>query len=925
MKWRQRRRSVCCKLLLMFALLPTIYTFVALQRSQKRASLHPLNGIRGFRSWLESTHPDAIYPIRQLQDQDNFDHVLIDLNQFLHVIVRNSRSDDHALVLLMKELDLLIQMATPTKSLVLAIDGPPSAAKLATQRQRRLEKIIKVERTLKQLKQSPLRVARRKRSIVADTRVLALTPSTNFMKSVEKALLYWTWQRLSNRNSCLPEGVHVYISPSSVPGEGEVKLLEWLYRHTSRPHQINESVAFLGGDADLVVEGLMLNRPNVFCLLPHVKRQFSCVSVWQLTRDLARKAGVRSVDELPQRRLDWVLLILLNGNDYVNKLRGSSGFNRVMKAYSKVLRRHPNGGLVDIESLDFQLDFCIEFFQEISHNLIPFGEPDIPYSTNSFLSKLYQYAAVGYLPQPVTFEIKSDFIDENNGLNTKKEDDEEAFDYESFSELNDDDDVSKSGFDLGYDESDENDTTGNKIELVLQLGDPDSDDFYEFSAWVPIGHCLKGAKQRLASIALRELLDTDEVESGLDDMKVRGKVIECDVPLYLYGLLWTLQTYQDGTCADYGFQYGGRRLSPSAKDLVEYFVQAKAAGRSVGISSLRKGFTQPATAGIACLAALPLQAKDHIAEPYKFLDDEFVEFTYQSCVNETSLTFDMELFSQLCNDEVKKRAMSDDRFHFSEPKAHSANSIGKGRRIIMGDHSWTVLTKKDKSLVHPFQPPEPFLDRLSELWHNNYIQAQKIKAASSPRPRSVWNETTTQDHLSVASMHHTMDHCERKVVPCMNLLGKDTLVEDVIHVEAYRMSLKTAKTMKNSRISRKENPPKIKDATTHFSLRDGVTASACLKQLEDARYVGKIEWSTKSSSHNNALSEERWTLVINKGGCLIDNAVFQRVREPTMTKQFVKQELSSQALTHILRKANWANLSYQEVRSLVKAQMSVTE
>ncbi|GAX15210.1 5'-3' exoribonuclease 1 [Fistulifera solaris] len=903
-----------------------MHSFVALQRSQQRALLHPLHGIRGFRTWLESTYPDAIYPIRRNQDQENFDHVLIDLNQFLHIIVRNSRSDEHALLLLMKELDLLIQMATPTKSLVLAIDGPPSAAKLATQRQRRLEKIIKVERTLKRLKQRPLRVARRKRSILGDTRVLALTPSTKFMKSVEQALLYWTWQRLSNRNSCLPEGVHVYISPSSAPGEGEVKLLEWLYRHASQPHQINESVALLGGDADLVVEGLMLNRPNVFCLLPHVKKQFSCVSVWQLTRDLARKTGVQYADELPQRRLDWVLLILLNGNDYVNKLRGSSGFNRLMKAYSKVLRHYPNGGLVVIESLDFQLDFCIEFFQELSRNLQPFSETSAD-ECDTCLSKLYQFAATGYLPQPVNFEIKLDVIDENNGVNTNKEDDDEAFDYEAnslFLGLDEEDDVSETGFDIGYDESDENDTTG-KNELVLQLGDPASDDYYEFSAWVPQGHKLKGAKQRLASVALRELLVTDEIEFVLDDMKVRGKMIECDVPLYLYGLLWTLQTYQDGACADYGFQYGDRRLAPSAKDLVEYFEQAKAAGRSIGISSLRNGYTPPVAAGIACLAALPLQAKEYIAEPYKYLDDEFVESTFQSCVNETSLTFNMKLFAHLCNDEVKKRALSDDRFHISEPKAHSTNSLGRERQITMGDDSWTVLTKRDESLVHPFQPPEPFLDRLSELWHNNYIQAQRVNATSSPRPRSVWNEATTQDHQSVASKDRTANRRENTDAPNLSKVGNGTLIEDVIYGEAYQKPVKIAKAIRKSATSRNDKTPNIRDTSAPISLRDGVTALACLKQLEDKRFIGKIDWSAKPILGNDALIEESWTLVIDKGGCLNDKAVFQGVREPKMTKQSVKQELSSQALTHILGNVNWANLSYQEIRSLIKTKMSVTE
>ena len=40
-------------------------------------------------------------------------------------------------MLMIKELDKLLDLAKPTRSVVLALDGPPSAAKLATQRGRR--------------------------------------------------------------------------------------------------------------------------------------------------------------------------------------------------------------------------------------------------------------------------------------------------------------------------------------------------------------------------------------------------------------------------------------------------------------------------------------------------------------------------------------------------------------------------------------------------------------------------------------------------------------------------------------------------------------------------------------------------------------------------------------------------------------------
>ena len=187
-------------------------------------------GIKGFRSWLESQFPDSVVAMPKTGLSEKFDHVLIDMNQFLHVVLRKSRSDGHGLTLLMKELDECLQLATPTKSLVLAIDGPPSAAKLATQRKRRFATVVKSDYKIKQLDKllspKPKLLARKKRRAAAETRTLCITPATDFMFKVEQALLYWVWQRLSARNSCLSvHNVKVFISPSTVAGEGEVKLL----------------------------------------------------------------------------------------------------------------------------------------------------------------------------------------------------------------------------------------------------------------------------------------------------------------------------------------------------------------------------------------------------------------------------------------------------------------------------------------------------------------------------------------------------------------------------------------------------------------------------------------------------------------------------------------------------------------------------
>lgn len=142
-----------------------------------------LFGIKGFRGWFESQFPQAIIDIPKKGSQEDFDHVLVDLNQLLHICVRRSRSDEHALVLLMKELDAVVDLATPRSSLVLAMDGPPSAAKLATQRRRRFSILNKTEFKLKQLEHfqhltsriKPQQLTRKRRRIVSEIRTLRIS------------------------------------------------------------------------------------------------------------------------------------------------------------------------------------------------------------------------------------------------------------------------------------------------------------------------------------------------------------------------------------------------------------------------------------------------------------------------------------------------------------------------------------------------------------------------------------------------------------------------------------------------------------------------------------------------------------------------------------------------------------------------------
>lgn len=53
-------------------------------------------------------------------------------------------------------------------------------------------------------------------------------------------------------------GVSFYVSGASVPGEGELKCIDWVKHMCSSGTE--ESTVIIGGDADLILQGLALGQ-----------------------------------------------------------------------------------------------------------------------------------------------------------------------------------------------------------------------------------------------------------------------------------------------------------------------------------------------------------------------------------------------------------------------------------------------------------------------------------------------------------------------------------------------------------------------------------------------------------------------------------------------------------------------------------------
>lgn len=103
-----------------------------------------------------------------------------------------------------------------------------------------------------------------------------------------------------------------------------------------------DTLALVGGDADLVLESLALPphiTHNTFVLFPERRTKNYCVSLWEVTRMLITThfPTVTSARDILNMRTDLCVLFFFNGNDYLPKLKYST-FDRLFTVYERAIR-----------------------------------------------------------------------------------------------------------------------------------------------------------------------------------------------------------------------------------------------------------------------------------------------------------------------------------------------------------------------------------------------------------------------------------------------------------------------------------------------------------------------------------------------------------------------------------------------------------
>merc|ERR1719193_2030721 len=254
------------------------------------------------------------------------DNLYLDMNGMIHPCCHPEygcppADETEMMYKLFEYLDWIINMAKPRKLIYFAVDGVCPRAKMNQQRGRRFS-------------------AARYRAKQAGLGKIhwdynQITPGTEFMELVSKALTYYIKRKVSTEM----EHVKMILSDSHCPGEGEHKIMSFIrhLRHDPKYDAKTRHVMY-GADADLVFLALTLHEPNFFIiretpeLLSTAKpnsfreQRMTVVNIGAVRKNLQRKFEDKGLKDIPcgydfERLLDdFVFLCVLGGNDFLPHL-----------------------------------------------------------------------------------------------------------------------------------------------------------------------------------------------------------------------------------------------------------------------------------------------------------------------------------------------------------------------------------------------------------------------------------------------------------------------------------------------------------------------------------------------------------------------------------------------------------------------------
>jgi len=227
------------------------------------------------------------------------------LNYLLHKSISYA-SDENALINnVISTINNQISKNHPIKSINLVADGSANYAKILLQKKRRLLTI--------------------KNPTNATLNPLILTTGTMFMNTFDDAIKTYA---KSTFNS-----INVNLDLSKNCGEAEFKICKLLRKNGST---LSDTHLIISNDADTILIALsQINVFNIFVLISNNNNHRTyVVSIDKLTESIFENYGY-----MYNKKLDFVFISLLNGNDYFPKLKYTN-IDKLWDVYNKTVKKN---------------------------------------------------------------------------------------------------------------------------------------------------------------------------------------------------------------------------------------------------------------------------------------------------------------------------------------------------------------------------------------------------------------------------------------------------------------------------------------------------------------------------------------------------------------------------------------------------------
>lgn len=248
-------------------------------------------GVPALFRWLSQRYPKIVSPVieedpREINGEivpvdytkpnpngEEMDNLYLDMNGIVHPCSHPEDkeppgTEEEMMLEVFKYTERVVNMVRPRKVLMIAVDGVAPRAKMNQQRSRRFRSAQEAKEKEEDVAEL-MRIIERERGTKIDASIKdkkvwdsnAITPGTPFMDILASSLRYWTAYKLNTDPAWAK--LKVIISDSSVPGEGEHKIMEFIRSQRAHPeHDPNTRHVIYGLDADLIMLGLGTHEPH---------------------------------------------------------------------------------------------------------------------------------------------------------------------------------------------------------------------------------------------------------------------------------------------------------------------------------------------------------------------------------------------------------------------------------------------------------------------------------------------------------------------------------------------------------------------------------------------------------------------------------------------------------------------------------------